>query len=391
MGTVEVTATAMAAGGDALAREQSGRVVFVEGALPGERVVAELTVEKKDFAKGRVVEVLDASPSRVGPMDECGACQWAHIDVGAQAAFKRDVVIDGLRRIAHVDAAVVAPDVVQVAAGRTTVRMAVTPDGRAGFRRRHSHDVVTAAEHRCPIVHPGLAALAADGRFDGCDEVTLRMGVGADERLVIGDPTADGVVVPDDVIVVPVDEPFAAVHEDVAGRRWQVSALSFFQPSPEAAEALVAAVAEAAGEAFVVVDAYAGVGLLGGSLVAAGGRVVAIESSPWAAADAQVNLADLDAVVIEGEVAAFDAVPDERPDVVIADPARPGLGPGAAAALAGLGAPRLVLVSCDPASFARDVGLLAQHGYGLASTQVLDLFPHTFHVEVVSRFEALRR
>jgi tRNA/tmRNA/rRNA uracil-C5-methylase (TrmA/RlmC/RlmD family) len=72
---------------------------------------------------------------------------------------------------------------------------------------------------------------------------------------------------------------------------------------------------------------------------------------------------------------------------VIADPARPGLGPAASAALAGLGAERLVLVSCDPASFARDVGLLAGHGYRLAQTQVLDLFPHTFHVEAVSRFE----
>lgn len=387
MSTVEVMATAMAAGGDALAREPSGRVVFVEGALPGERVVVELTAEKKDFAKGRVVRVVEASPFRVGEVGECGACQWAHIDLAAQASFKRAIVVDALRRIAHVDEAVVAPDVVQVAAGRTTLRMAVV-DGRAGFRRRHSHDVVPADEHRCPIVHPLLSDLLTDARYDGCDEVTLRAGVATGERLVVADPSADGVSVPADVVVVPLGEPFAHVHEDVADRRWQVSALSFFQPSPDAAEALVAAVGDGADE---IVDAYAGVGLLGGSLLAPGGRLVAVESSPWAAGDAQVNLADLDAVVVEGEVAQVQSVPLREPGLVIADPARPGLGPGAAAALAGLGAPRLVLVSCDPASFARDVGLLAQHGYGLVRTTVLDLFPHTFHVEAVSRFEALPR
>lgn len=379
----------MAAGGDALAREASGRVVFVEGALPGERVSVELTSAKKDFAKGRVVSVLEPSPDRVDApcaavARGCGGCQWQHAAPSAQARFKRDVVVDALRRIAHVDAAVVAPEVVRVDAGRTTLRLAVV-DGRAGFRKRHGHDVVVVDD--CLVAHPLIEDLLAHATFGRAEEVTLRAAVATGERLVIADPTADGVVAPDDVVVVSRAEPFAAIREDVAGRRWQVSALSFFQPGPEAAEALVAAVRDAAGEAGsgVVVDAYAGVGLLGGSLAPT--RLVAVESSPWAVTDAQVNLADLDAVVVEGEVAlACGSLPVTSVDLVVADPARPGLGPAASAALAGLGADRLVLVSCDPASFARDVGLLAGHGYRLVQTQVLDLFPHTFHVEAVSSF-----
>ena len=381
----------MAAGGDALAREASGRVVFVEGALPGERVVVELTDQRKDFARGRVVEVLEPSDARVGaPCGSvargCGGCQWQHAEIGAQASFKRAIVLDALRRIGRMDDPPVAEDVVRVGGGRTTLRLAVV-DGRAGFRRRHGHDVVEVDE--CLVAHPLLQDLLVNGNYDGADEVTLRASVATGERLVVCDPSMAGVLVPDDVVLVSVDDPgLAALNEDVAGRRWRVSALSFFQSGPEAADALVDAVRFAAeAEGARVLDAYAGVGLLGGSLDAA--SIVALESSPWSAADAQVNLADLDAVVVEGEVAraAPELSAKGRPfDVVVADPARPGLGPTAAAALAGVGAERLVLVSCDPASFARDVRLLADHGYRLDHTQVLDLFPHTFHVEAVSRF-----
>ena len=381
----------MAAGGDALAREPSGRVVFVEGALPGERVLVELTDQRKDFARGRVVEVLDPSAARVeAPCGSvargCGGCQWQHADPSAQADFKRAIVLDALRRIGRMDDPPVAEHVVRVSSGRTTLRLAVVDD-RAGFRRRHGHDVIEADD--CLVAHPLLRELLEVGRYDGADEVTLRASVATGERLVIADPSADGVLVPDDVEVVNVDRPgHAAVNEDVAGRRWRVSALSFFQSGPEAAEALVDAVrfaADAAGAR--VLDAYAGVGLLGASVDPA--SLVAVESSAWSAGDAKVNLADLDAVVVEGEVAR--AVPtlldSARPfDVVVADPARPGLGPTATAALTSLGADRIVLVSCDPASFARDVRLLAEQGYRLYHTQVLDLFPHTFHVEAVSRF-----
>ena len=375
----------MAAGGDALAREPSGRVVFVEGALPGERVVVELTQQRKDFSRGRVVDVLDPSPDRIlDAASGCGGCQWRHIAPDAQARLKRDVVADALRRIAKMADPPLALDVLRPDdARRTTVRAGVA-DGRAGFRRRHGHDLVLG--HDCPIAHPLVHEVLREGAFDGADEVVVRISLATGERLVVADPTAAGVLVPDDVMVVSVGEP-VAINEDAAGRRWRVSAESFFQPSPGAADLLAAAVQAAAGDgAERVLDAYAGVGLLGGSM--APDRLIAVESSASAVADAQVNLADLDATVVQGEVA--DVVSGAGPgdvDLVVADPARPGLGRAAATALAGAGAPRLVLVSCDPASLARDVVLLDGLGYRLLSAQVLDLFPDTFHVEVVTAFE----
>lgn len=131
--------------------------------------------------------------------------------------------------------------------------------------------------------------------------------------------------------------------------------------------------------------AYAGVGLSASVLGAARGvRVVAVESEPAAVADARVNLADVDAEVVASEVGRWDPV---RADVVVADPARSGLGRPGVAAVAATGAPRLVLVSCDPASLARDTTLLAAAGYRLAAVTLVDAFPDTFHVETVSRFD----
>ena len=375
----------MAAGGDALAREPSGRVVFIEGALPGERVVVELTQERKYFSRGRVVDVLDPSPDRLTDVGaDCGGCQWRHIAPAAQARLKREIVADALRRIAKLDTPPLAPDVLLPDDPRRTTVRAGVADGRAGFRRRHGHDLVVG--HDCPIAHPLVHEVLREGSFDGADEVVVRVSLATGERLVVADPRADGVRVPSDVMVVSTGEP-AAINEDAAGRRWRVSAESFFQPSPGAADLLAATVRTAAGDgAEFVVDAYAGVGLLGGSMAPA--RLVAVESSPSAVADAQVNLADLDATVVEGEVAdVVSGAGAGEVDLVIADPARPGLGRAAATALAEAGAPRLVLVSCDPASLARDIGLLDGLGYRLLSAQVLDLFPHTFHLEVVTAFE----
>jgi len=175
-----------------------------------------------------------------------------------------------------------------------------------------------------------------------------------------------------------------------------VSAASFFQSGPAAAEALVRAVSDAVagdlGSGARIIDLYAGVGVLGGALAAGceSAALVAVESSKAAAGDAAHNLADLDARVVIGEVAVAAQSFGLVPDVVIADPARSGLGRSAVTAVASLGAPIAVLVSCDPASLARDAALLGAHGYRLDRVEVVDAFPSTFHVETVSRFRAAR-
>ena len=169
----------MVAGGDAIARDGDGRVVFVTGALPGERVKAEVQTEHRNHAMAQVVEVLEPSPNRlVAPCPEiargCGACQWQHIAIDAQRGYKSDIVVDALRRIGKLEPPQPAPTVeLDHWAFRTTVRAAVV-DGRAGYRRSHSHD--TLAVDGCLVAHPLVAELIVDGRYPGAAEVLLRCG-----------------------------------------------------------------------------------------------------------------------------------------------------------------------------------------------------------------------
>jgi 23S rRNA (uracil1939-C5)-methyltransferase len=285
------------------------------------------------------------------------------------------------------------------------VRLAVAPDGRVGFRASRSHTVV--ATDSCLVTHPLLDELIGTvrvrlptprtrvqhGRATGPTrtrvpteepELRLRVGVATGERSAWLTGDGAGVIegLPSDVAV----GPGAVIHEDVAGHRFRVSAPSFFQSSPQGAEALVAAVKTAAGElartAGHAVDAYAGGGLFAATVLRPGVRVTAIESSPSACADARCNVPE--ATVIEDAVERWTPAPA---DLVIADPARAGLDKAGVAVLAATSAERIVLVSCDPVSLARDARLLAEHGYRHAGSEVFDLFPNTPHVEVVTRFD----
>ncbi len=399
MTEVELVPTAIVAGGAALARARDGRVVFVEGALSGERVRARVTEERKDFARAVVVEVVEASPDRIAPpcpalAAGCGGCTWQYVAPDAQVRLKGEIVADALRRIGRLtDPPTPSAIVLPGPALRTTARLAVTGGGRAGHRARHEPEAVETDS--CLAAHPLLAELIVDGRYPGAGEVLLRVGVASGERLVQVWTGAANVQVPADVTVVEQgDGREACVHEEVAGRRFRVSAGSFFQSGPVAAEGLVAAVSEAMDGALParghLVDAYAGVGLFASALGAAhDARVTAVESDRTAVADARVNLADLDARVVASEVGRWRPTGRKaaRVDVVVADPSRSGLGRPGVATVAALEPVRLVLVSCDPASLGRDAALLAAAGYRLTSVAMVDAFPHTFHVETVSRFD----
>lgn len=389
----------MTAGGAALARDADGRVVFVEGALPGERVRARVVSSKKDFARAVAVEVLDASPDRVAPpcaalAAGCGGCTWQHVRRDAQGLLKAGIVRDSLRRIARLDldAAGVALTIRPLASRprRTTVRLGVDAHGRAGERRHASNEVVPADD--CDAVHPLLEELVVRGRFPGAEEVVLRIGAASGERGARTLPDAAGasVVVPEDVQV----GPEGTVHEQVAGVWLEVSIASFFQSGPEVAAALVAAVDQAIGDTVPtgghLLDAYAGVGLFGATIGSRrGARVTAVETSASATRDARVNLtaAGVDARVVRSEVARWRPPAGAPVDAVVADPSRTGLGRPGVEALEASGAGRVVLVSCDPASLARDAALLESRGYRLAAIDLVDAFPDTFHVETVTRFD----
>lgn len=380
-----LTAEKMAAGGDAIAHLVDGRVVFVAGALPGEQVLADVHTMKKDFARATVVEVVESVDGRVSPpcpelARGCGGCAWQHASPELQMTMKADVVRDALRRTAKLpDAVVREGGAVTPWRYRTTMRVAVAPDGRVGLRAAASRSVVPL--ENCPVAHPSLAAMLAPLRVRGADEVTLRVSAATGEVTALPDRAGariDGL--PADAGV----GPDAVLHEEVAGVRLRVSAASFFQSGPQAAELLVAAVRDACGDLLgqgALLDAYGGVGLFAATLT--DGRVEVVESSASACADARVNLGDRATVTCT----TFERWAPREVPLVVADPARAGLGRVGVGVLAATGAERVVLVSCDPVAMARDTALLAEAGYVHAGATVLDLFPHTPHVEVVTRFD----
>ena len=412
-----VRITGMAAGGDGVGREPSGRVVFVDGALPGELVSVDLVDERRDHARGVAVDIVEAAASRVAPpcpfvAAGCGGCGWQHVEVAAQRSLKRDIVSDALRRLGGVPDPEVATGVPMASTGyRTTLRGIADADGRFALRRHHSHDLVPVPG--CLVAHPLVVEVLAEGRFPPGAEVTVRAGARTGERLVVvdapdegggeegggeegggeeggDDDDGDGISVPDGVRVVTGAQLAAGkrawLHEEVAGVRLRVSARSFFQAGPEGAEALVAAVGAAAGEVADgarLADLYGGVGLFA-TTVGRRGRVELVEASASSAADARINLRGLDGRAVRSDVTRWRP---RRMDLVVADPPRVGLGRAGARVVAATRAPRVVLVSCDAGALGRDTRLLRGAGYHPVSSTLVDVFPHTPHVEVVSRFD----
>ncbi len=388
---VTIDITTVVAGGDGLGRDDDGRVVFVAGALPGERVRAEVHDRRKDFSRATTTEVLVASEDRTRPpcpfvAAGCGGCDWQHITPAGQRRLKAAIVSDALRRQARLEVDVaLGPDLPDT--GYRTSLRGLAADGHFALRHRGSHDPVPVGP--CLVAHPLLDELVREARFpDG--EVVLRAGARTGERLVVvaGDPAQ--AQVPAGVRVVGEAELAAGrrawYHEELAGRRWRISAHSFFQSRPDGAEALVAGVQAALGNVLVgrghLVDLYGGVGLFGATL--ATGPVTLVESSPSATADARVNLSDRQARVVRGDAARWRG---KRAAAVVADPPRAGLGRQGVAAVRASQAQRLALVSCDAAALGRDAKLLADAGYGLVDATLVDLFPHTSHLEVVTRFD----
>ncbi len=399
---MQLTPDRLVAGGEAMARDLDGRVVFVEGALPGELVEVEIESAKKDFARGRLIEVVERSPQRDSPScahrrNGCGGCDWMHLRPEAQLDAKVEIVRESLRRIGRLDADLVERMVrrggaVSPFGYRTTIRVVGGPNGAVGYRTQGSNDVVEVTS--CPIAESKLSRLLSVIEADEGAELTLRTSVATGAITAIWDKKYRKSIrgVPSSVHI----GERAWLTERVAGHDLRVSAGSFFQSGVQAAELLVAAVREAAPElatARHAVDAYGGVGLFAVAAMDEAQQVTVIESSKSACLDAEHNLSGRSANVVRADVSGWSAPTADGPtpmvDVIVADPARPGLGTPGVMALAAAKAPVLVLVSCDPVSLARDVSLLAENGYVSERVEVFDLFPNTHHVETVTRFVSL--
>jgi 23S rRNA (uracil1939-C5)-methyltransferase len=438
-----LTIEKMIYGGDGLARlplgapdsktQGRGKAVFIPFVLAGEKVEAGTTEQKPGFARAKVDSVVEPSPHRVLPgcqyFSRCGGCHYQHVSYEQQLEIKKEILRESLRRIAKLD----FPFDVQVHASppwnyrnRSRLQVQVSPAFAVGYFKLGSHELLAVEE--CPIssslINRGIAALWQSGRagkvpagvrevefFANSDDTELLLDVGCcrearraavrawaeDQRGTM--PEIAGVVAfresnPGDrkaaaqEILVEVGAGYLTYQ--TARAAYRVSAGSFFQTNRHLTDELVRIVTEGrSGD--LALDLYAGAGLFSTALARDFRHIVSVESSQTSSADLTYNLptnAKAVGATAEQYLAGAKRAPVEKgtgdkPDLVVVDPPRSGLGEGVARSLANLGASRITYVSCDPATLARDLLPLLAAGYRVEHVHLLDLFPQTYHLESV--------
>ena len=436
----------MGNGAEAVGRLASGKAVFVAGGAPGDAVRVEVVEEKASFARARIVAVEEPSLQRVEPRcpqgDACGGCPWQHLSYEAQLEAKRANVVGALVHTTGFDAAR-AEDLVRPCLpskrqwgyrNKLELGAARAENGEflLGFHREGTHDIATPAV--CPLAHDAVAkapkALRGALRFaqGSADLGIFRVGVrhslrtreteialwtkpGAFPRAHVA-KTLKSALKATSIVRVLADPGRARKRkgvetldgkgcwgEELAGARFLTSAPSFFQVNTAQAEKLAAEVVDGLGgrmgeegpeglDGLLVADLYAGGGTFSVPLAQAGADVIAIEAAGSSVRDLRRN-AEMNGVDIEvvGGDAARELPELGGLDALVVDPPRAGLADGVAESIAEAAPARVAYVSCNPATWARDVARFEQNGYRLVRAQPVDLFPQTHHVEVASLFE----
>lgn len=430
----------MGSGAEAVGRTAEGKTVFVAGGAPGDVAEVDLIEDKGSYARAEIARIVEPSPDRIAPpcafAHACGGCPWQHLSYGAQLSTKRDNVVSALVRTARIGSERAERIVADVVASkrqwgyRNKLEFGISrSNGRfdVGFRREGTHDVVTPALCRAAVKPLERAAKALQGalRFaQGSSDLGIhRIGVrgslrtrdvevalwttpGAFPRAHVA-KTLESALSATSIVRVLADEGKARKVkgvETLSGRgRWrermgdvsfETTAPSFFQVNTAQAENLVDEVLGALGdvEGMLVADLYAGGGTFSLPLWFAGADVVAIEYAGTSVRDlrrnADANGADIEIV---GGDAARELSSLGRLDAVVVDPPRAGLAESVVGDLAAAAPERLAYVSCNPATWARDVERLEAAGFSLRRAVPVDLFPQTPHVEVASSFERVGR
>jgi 23S rRNA (uracil1939-C5)-methyltransferase len=421
--TLELELVAMAHGGSALGRDtERNRTVFVPYTIPGERIVARVTRDRGRIAFAEGETLLEASADRVFPIcphfgpGRCGRCHWQHIDYAAQLLLKQDVLADQLARIAGLDEIETLPVIGSPEAWYYNFHMTLllAENGAIGFPSADDPERVFPISE-CHIIHPDLLALFQSLNFEeltqaangGIERIRLQIGSDGAHMLILYMSSEEAPNIETDMptsvnMLLPDNEPVNLIGEShsrywLGGREFRVTAGSAFRANVLQLENLVSLVLSTLDltEGEAVLDLYAGVGLFSAFIAPTAGLVTLVESYPPAATDADENLADFENVdVIEGTVedvldgllgGEFDS--DIQYTAAILDPPAEGLDVAVVDLLGDLRIPRLVYVSDDPATLARDSKRLGQHGYRLVYVQPIDLAPQTYYIDTVARFE----
>lgn len=425
-------------GGDGLARLPAdahgrGKTVFVPFVIPGEQVEATITESRPGFARAQTNSIVTPSPERVSPQcpyfGSCGGCQYQHIDYPAQLRFKSEILRETLRRTAKLELdreIQVHPSEPWNYRNRTRVRLQHDPEFALGYFRNNSHQLL--AVESCPISSPlinqGISAVWELGReghvppavhgmqfFANHDDTALLVEAYVRQDTAATDCKAFAEILMSKLAAIigivlfatsPVEDetrqhaPLTSVHNEdslaigaesltyhVVGHDYRVSGGAFFQTNRHLIDDLVK-VATKGATGKVALDLYAGVGLFTLALAGEFDEVIAVEGSPHAFADLKHN-APRNVRSSRATIDAFLASRGSKlaADFVLVDPPRGGLGEKTTAALCRTSASQVTLVSCDPATFSRDLRILLESGFRVEQMHLFDMFPQTAHMETV--------
>lgn len=407
-GTFDLQLEKLTYGGDAMGRLEDGRAVFVPFGLPGERVRIRLTEEKRGFARGALLEILDASPHRIPPrcvhFGVCGGCHYQNLPYEEQLQAKTEILRDQLTRIGRIENPLVRKMVASPSAWnyRNHVQFHLTEDGKLGYVRADVPRVFAITE--CHLPEGSINSLWSQLEFESgtnLERVSVRTGKDDDLMLVLESDSPDSPeleieaeisvahVFEENVVVIAGND---HIFISVLGRDFRVSAASFFQVNTAMAEKMVSYLITNLPipnlPTPTLLDVYCGAGLFSAFFAPKCGRLIGIESSPSACEDFSFNLDEFDHVELY-EGLAEDVIPhlEAKPDIVLVDPPRAGLEKRVVDGILKLNPQVLAYVSCDPATLARDAARLIQGGYRLREVTPFDLFPQTYHIESISLFE----
>jgi len=392
-----------------MGRLEDGRAVFVPFGLPGERVRIHLTEEKRNFARGELVEILDPSPKRIEArcihFGVCGGCHYQHLPYDEQLKAKREILRDQLTRIGKLE----NPPVQEIVASpspwnyRNHVQFHLTEEGKLGYVMAQSPRVFAITE--CHLPEGSIDSMWRQLEFEPeteLERISLRSGVDDELMLVLESesPEPPELEIEAGISVAHIFEENTVVIAgndhlviQVLDRDFQVSAASFFQVNTAMAAKMVEHLLTnlPITQTTTLLDVYCGVGLFSAFLASRCERVIGIESSPSACEDFAVNLDEFENVELY-EGLAEDILPNlvnhvENLTYAIVDPPRAGLDKSVVDGILKLSPRVIAYVSCDPSTLARDAARLIAGGYRLKQVTPFDLFPQTFHIESISLFE----
>jgi len=409
--TFDILLEKLTYGGEAMGRLPDGRAVFVPFGLPGEQVRVELTEDKKNFARGKLLELLKASPERIDAkckhFEKCGGCHYQNLPYEKQLQAKTEILRDQLQRIGKIE----NPPIMQMIASplewnyRNHVQFHLTAEGKVGFINAKGNSTLPIEE--CHLPETGINAFWPELQFESnkdVERVSLRAGLDEELMLVLESEDAETpeLEIEADVSVVHLFDEHAVViaGQDnlifkILGKDFRVSAASFFQVNTKMAEKMVEHLVSRlpVTASTTLLDVYCGVGLFSKFFAANCQQVIGIETSESACEDFTVNLDEFDNVELY-EGAAEEILPGlagrlDSSTYAIIDPPRAGLERYALDAILSIKPQIIAYVSCDPSTLARDAARLIVGGYRLVEVTPFDLFSQTYHIESISIFEAI--